>query len=73
MFTADLVLQIPNITIVPSLEEVQQVFNKIMQSVLSTLKLVPQWGQFNVKNIVRKGTESNLGITNKTSKSIIPF
>uniref|UniRef100_A0A1B6CZR9 AAA+ ATPase domain-containing protein n=2 Tax=Clastoptera arizonana TaxID=38151 RepID=A0A1B6CZR9_9HEMI len=44
LFITDLVLKIPNIIITPSLEDIQVVINKIVQSALSLLQDIHQWG-----------------------------
>lgn len=39
------VLQIPNIVIIPSIEELQHYFGKIITSIIETHKSVIVWGQ----------------------------
>ncbi|KAG7190763.1 hypothetical protein KM043_006835 [Ampulex compressa] len=41
----EFILQIPNIIIVPSIEELQHYFGKVIQNVLDTHKNVVMWGQ----------------------------
>lgn len=56
----DLILQIPNILITPSLEEIQGCVTKIMYAVLSVLRKVPRWGQLNVRCKKKSVGELNL-------------
>ncbi|KAG8306517.1 hypothetical protein J6590_045685 [Homalodisca vitripennis] len=44
LLTGDMVLYIPNVTIVPTLEEMQAYFSKVTKSVLNTIRSIPQWG-----------------------------
>lgn len=41
----DFVLQIPNIIIIPSIEELQNYFGKVITSIVETHKKVFIWGQ----------------------------
>jgi dynein heavy chain len=43
--TTYFVLQIPNIVIIPSLEELQDYFGKVVTSIIETHKNVIVWGQ----------------------------
>lgn len=43
LFRADIILAIPNITMVPALEDTQQMLNKAVECVVSVTKGVRQW------------------------------
>jgi len=43
--TTQFVLQIPNIIIIPSIEELQDYFGKVVTSIIETHKNVIVWGQ----------------------------
>jgi dynein heavy chain len=45
LMQTDFVLQIPNIVIVPSLDELQNHFNRVMNSLFEVHKYVIMWGQ----------------------------
>ena len=45
LLQTDFVLKIPNIIIIPSLDELQIHFNKVMDSLFETHKTVTMWGQ----------------------------
>ena len=43
LFRADIVLQIPNVVMKPSLEDIQAALNKCVQIILKMTEAVPQW------------------------------
>lgn len=45
IMVTNFVLQIPNIVIIPSIEELQHYFGKVITNVLETHKKVISWGQ----------------------------
>lgn len=51
MFT-NMILQIPNITISPSLDEIQFYFGKVVSNILDINKAITQWGQRSNKIMV---------------------
>lgn len=48
------VLQIPNIIIIPSIEELQNYFGKVITNIIETHKKVFMWGQRYSKNMQTK-------------------
>lgn len=58
LFVADIILSLPNLVMKPSLDEIQQTMNHIVQTILSILKNIYCWGQ------VRPGshTQSVIGL-----------
>lgn len=45
-------LQIPNIKIVPCLDEIQSFINQLMHNTLDTMKLVTVWAQRDMQNLI---------------------
>ena len=43
LFRADIVLQIPNVVMKPSLDDLQSSLNKAVQVILKTSQEIPQW------------------------------
>ena len=43
LFRADIVLQIPNVVMKPSLDDLQSSLNKAVQVILKTSMEIPQW------------------------------
>ena len=43
LFRADIVLQLPNVVMKPSLEDIQSSLNKCIQIILKMTEAVPQW------------------------------
>lgn len=72
-FSTDVVLAMPNVTMQPSLDDVQQGLNRAAQAVLTTFKSVIQWGQRQAKlKVGKKGKKSkSTGDEALKSKSIV--
>ena len=45
LFVSDVILSLPNLVISPSLEEIQQAMNQVIQIVLAVMKSIYCWGQ----------------------------
>lgn len=77
LFESHLILAVPNITMKPSLDEIQQLLNSTVSAITSTTKSVYRWGQ--TRNIVphpppgdllhsRSGLRSRLHLHSETSQ-----